>query len=151
MSTTQATSGVAGQQGQQATTGSNSFNSLDVESFIKMLVAELQNQDPMNPTSNSEILQEVSQIKAIQSNQQLNETLQSVELGQNLASAANLLNQTIKGLDDSGNTVSGKVDKISIDNNVPTLHIGNSTVALKNVSEILPAGTAAPAQDAAQQ
>ena len=56
-------------------------------------MAELQNQDPMEPMKNSELLQQVSQIRAIQSNDRLTDTLESVSLGQNLATAGNLLDR----------------------------------------------------------
>ena len=43
-------------------TSGDAFNSMSSQDFIKMLVAQLQNQDPTQPVSNTEILQEVSQI-----------------------------------------------------------------------------------------
>jgi flagellar basal-body rod modification protein FlgD len=131
----------------QSTTASASasatstFGNVNLDDFIKMLVAELQNQDPMEPMKNSDLLQEVSQIRAIQSNDQLNTTLQSVSLGQNLTNASILLGGTITGLNDSGDKITGMVDRVTLDNGVATLHIGDNTVSLNNVSEVLPAGT----------
>jgi flagellar basal-body rod modification protein FlgD len=149
MSTTGASSGVSGQQGQQTTTG-NAFNSLNTESFIKMLVAELQSQDPTNPASNTEILQQVSQIKAIQSDDNLSTTLQSVQLGQSLATASNLIGRTVSGKDTNGDAVSGQVTKVSIDNSLPTLYVGDQSLPLANVTDILPAGTATSATSGTQ-
>jgi len=88
-------------------TGTNAFDSLNVQDFINMLVAELQNQDPTQPVDNSEILNEVSQIRSIESNDQLTTTLQSVLLGQNVATGGSLINQTITGTDAAGNSVGG--------------------------------------------
>ena len=130
--------GVSGQQGAQAT-DNDAFKNLDLDAFLQILVTELQNQDPMQPMNNTELLQQVSQIRSIQSNDQLNSTLQSVSLGQNLITAGNMLNQNIAGLDDNGNKITGVVDRVTIDNGVATLHVGNDTVKLQNVSEILPA------------
>ena len=76
---------------QSSGSGKDAIDSLDTSAFIKMLVAELQNQDPMNPMSNSEMLQQVSQIRSIQSNDNLSTTLQSVLLGQNLATAGYMM------------------------------------------------------------
>ena len=61
-------SNVTGQSGQQATSGTDAFQEVDLDVFIKLLIAELQNQDPMNPLDNHEILQQVSQIREIESN-----------------------------------------------------------------------------------
>jgi flagellar basal-body rod modification protein FlgD len=135
---TTAISGIQGQLSQQATAGQDALNKVDLNQFLKMLIAELQNQDPMNPMSNSEIVQQVSQIQAIQTNQQLNQTLTSVQLGQNVATAGALMYHTISGLSDSNQQISGSVDGVSIENGALKLHVGQDTVDLKNVSEILP-------------
>ena len=133
---TSALSGVVqGQLGQQTTTG-DAFNNMDLGQFIKLLVTEMQNQDPMNPMDNSQILQQISQIKAIASNDKMSTTLSSMQLQQNMMSGSVLMNQTITGLTDQGNRISGVVDKVSIDSGTVILHIGNDTVQLKNVSEI---------------
>ena len=62
-----------------------------------MLVTELQNQDPTQPMSNTDLMNQVSQIQSIESNQQLTSTLQSVALGQSIASAGNLIGRTVTG------------------------------------------------------
>lgn len=133
--------GIQGQQGQQAPGGKDRFEAMGTESFLKLMIAELQNQDPTSPMSNSELLQQVSQIREIQSNVKMSETLEAVTLSQNLASAANLIGKTVKGLDDSAAEVSGRVDRVSIVDGVPKLYVGQSAVGLKNISEILDAPT----------
>ncbi len=134
---TGSTSGVVGAQGQQTTTGYDAFNNLNLDDFIKMLVTELQNQDPLSPMSNTEILQQVAEIRSIASNQQLTSTLQSVVLGQNINTANNMLGRTITGLTDDSQQITGVVDAVSVQDNMPLLHVGQQTVQLKNVSEIL--------------
>jgi flagellar basal-body rod modification protein FlgD len=123
-------------------TGTNAFDSLNVQDFINMLVAELQNQDPTQPVDNSEILNEVSQIRSIESNDQLTTTLQSVLLGQNVATGGSLINQTITGTDAAGNSVTGQVSSISIANGTVTLNLSdNDTITLSNVTGVSPSGT----------
>ena len=117
------------------------FASLQPSDFVNMLCAELQYQDPTQPMDSSQILQEVSQIDNISTNQQLNTTLQSVLLGQNISSASSLLGMPVSATDASGNAVSGTVSSVSISNGVATLNIGGTSVPLSNVTEILPYGT----------
>lgn len=130
-------SGVVGQQGQQNTNGTDAFGDVDLQEFLAMMIAELQNQDPLNPMDNAQILQQVSQIQEIESNKKLNESLASVTLGQNLTAAGSMLGQVIRGLAEDDSYVVGKVDRVSISDGTPTLHIGQSQIALKNVTEIL--------------
>jgi flagellar basal-body rod modification protein FlgD len=103
---------------------------------MNMMIAELQNQDPLNPTDNSEILQQISQIDAIQSNTQLTSTLQTVQLGQNIATASALIGMSVVGTDASGNSVSGTVSSASISGGAAQLQIGSSTVPLSNVTKV---------------
>jgi flagellar basal-body rod modification protein FlgD len=105
-----------------------------------MLVAELQNQDPTNPVTNSELMQEVSQIRSIQATDGLNSTLQSVLLGQSVATAGNLIGRAVKGKDAQGNDVSGNVSSVSISGGNATLNVGNSTLPLSNVTQVSAAG-----------
>jgi len=139
MSTASATTGVLGQQGQQTTTQVDPWGNLDLDEFVKLLVVELQNQDPMEPMSNQEILNQISQIREIESNQRLTDTLGSVLMGQNLVTAGNMLGQVVKGLSETGDRVSGVVDRVSIEDGLAKVHIGEQTLDLKNISEILPA------------
>ena len=132
--------GIMGQQGGQNTTGVDPWCTVDMDDFVKLLVTELRNQDPMEPMSNQEILQQISQIREIESNSRLTETLESVLLGQNVATAGNLMGQLVKGLSDAGERVAGRVDRVSIDDGVAQVHVGEQMLALKNVSEILPEG-----------
>jgi flagellar basal-body rod modification protein FlgD len=118
------------------TTSTNSFQSLTAQDFLNMMVAELQNQDPTNPTDSSQILQEVSQIDAIQSNTQLTTTLQGVQLGQSIATASALIGMSVVGTDANGNAVSGTVSSASINSGAAQLQIGSSSIPLSNVTQV---------------
>jgi flagellar basal-body rod modification protein FlgD len=128
--------GQASQQTPSTVANSDAFNKMDLGQFIKLLVTEMQNQDPMNPMDNSQILQQISQIKAIASNDKMTTTLSSLQIQQDMMSGSVLLNQTIKGLNASGKMISGKVDKVSVADNNVQLHVGDDTIDLKNVAEI---------------
>lgn len=132
--------GAIGQQVQQNPTGHDAFGEIDLNDFIKLMVTELQNQDPLDPMDNAQILEQMSQIRSIKSNDRLTDTLEAVSLGQSLVTASNLLERTIVGLSDRSETVTGRVDRVSIQDGLAKLHIGEHTIDLKNVAEILPEG-----------
>lgn len=120
-----------------SSSGLDSLRDVGVDDFLKMLIAELQNQDPLNPTDNNQILQQVGQIRNIQSTSQLTETLQSVLLGQNLSSASNLINKQIHGLTADGKNVEGRVERVTIEDGTPRLIVGANSLSLSSVREIL--------------
>ncbi len=140
---------------------SNSLGNLNVNDFLKMLLAELQNQDPLSPMDSTTMLTQISQISQVGSTQSLTNTLQSVLLGQSLGNATSLIGKTVTGLADDGTNVTGQVDKVSISNNEPVLNIGDASIQLTNVQAVLPdsvtnaaasllAPAAAPTDPAAQ-
>ncbi len=130
-------SGIQSQQSTEVPGASGGLADLDLDAFLSLLITELQNQDPLNPMENTEILQQVSQIREIQTNMSMTETFESVTLAQNTATAARLLGQTVKALDDQAEEVTGRVDRVTIsDGESPKLHVGEHVISLKNVSEI---------------
>ncbi len=114
----------------------NSIQQLDVEHFITLMITELQNQDPLNPLDNAQMLQQISQIREIGATDNLTKTLESVLLGQNISSASSLLGKEIRAITDTGSPVFGKVDKVTITDGIPRLHVGFDEVGLNNVAEI---------------
>ena len=132
-----ATVGIVGTRGQQNPTGHDALRDVDMDEFLKLLITELQYQDPMNPMSNHEILQQLSQIREVESNMRLIDTLESVRLGQNMAAASSMIGRPIAGLTDDSQLVVGRVDRVSIVDGQPKLNVGEHVVDLKNVSEIL--------------
>jgi len=139
------TSAVSGstQAGQQPKSGDNALRGLDMAEFLNLMIAELQNQDPLNPMENGEILQQISQIREIGVSSQLSDTLGAVLNGQNIASASSLIGKKVEGLTDDGKEISGIVDRVTIADGKPRLHIGDKSLDLKKVREIQPTPSAA--------
>ena len=112
------------------------YDSLKVSDFIQLLVTELTNQDPTAPVDNSTILQEVSLIKSIQSEENMTDTLDNMNASTNIASAANLVGRKVTGMNSSSESVTGTVDSVTIDDGSVTLQVGNYKIDLSNVTKI---------------
>ena len=65
-----------------STTGTTARNNMDPESsqdrFLKLLVAQLNNQDPMNPMDNAQMTTQMAQINTVSGIQELNATLKGM-------------------------------------------------------------------------
>lgn len=131
----------------QQAKNNDALRDLDMSEFLELMITELQNQDPLNPLENAEILQQISQIREIGATGRLTETLDAVLLGQNLTSASSMIGKTVEALSDDAKTVRGVVDKVTVTDGDPRLHIGDKAIRLKNVKEILAQGDM-PAADA---
>jgi flagellar basal-body rod modification protein FlgD len=116
------------------------LNSLTADSFLKILVAQLQNQDPTDPVNNQDLLNQMSSLRALQSNIELGSTLKSLSLTQQLASGTSYIGKTVSAnvTDSSGNPqqISGAVDRVIVRNGSTVLGIGEQEVPINQVSEI---------------
>jgi flagellar basal-body rod modification protein FlgD len=121
--------------GQQAFGSRNSINDLDLDAFLKLMITELQNQDPLNPLENDQLISQIGEIRSVGATDKLTQTLDTVLLGQNLSSATNLIGTHITGLSDDNQRVDGLVDRISITNGQPKLHLELGSTARANAAE----------------
>ncbi len=131
------TAAKAGTSGTSSTGNkSQTMRQIGMDVFLKLLLAELKNQDPLKPLDNHELLQQISQIREVESNMQLTETLEAVFLGQMLNTATGLLGQNVEGLSDSGQKVRGKVEEVSMVDGRAKLRIDGHLVDLRNVQSV---------------
>lgn len=120
------------------------LNDVNVDQFLELMIAELQNQDPLNPMDNTELVQQISQIREISATNQLSDTLSAVLLGQNMATASSLIGKHVSALSDDFENVDGVVDRVSVtvdeeNDSARSLrvHIGEHSIQLNNVREIV--------------
>jgi flagellar basal-body rod modification protein FlgD len=135
--------------GTQSKTNSN-FN-LQPMDFIKMMVTQLQQQDPTKPADNSQLLAQMSQIGQLQSSNTLTESLKGMVLQNQIGSAGNLIGKSIQGLDDQNNELGGVVNSVKVEGTDVFLELDNGNkLALSRVTSIAgaknAAGVAAPAK-----
>ncbi len=120
---------------------------LGADDFLQLLVTQLTNQDPLEPTSNEVILEQLSSIREIQLSTTLTESLQTLTGNQRFGSAAALIGKQVAGTvgKDPAIDVSGRVTAVQFDpkgNVILQLDTGDS-VPLERVQTV-----ADPAADA---
>ncbi len=122
----------------------NDLSDVDLDEFLGLLITELQNQDPLNPMDNAQMLTQISQIREIGSTNQLTETLSTLAIGQELTMASNMIGKSVTALDTNSNQVDGVVDRVSVQTDAEdpsirkvSVHIGDSIVDIKNIREIV--------------
>ncbi len=118
-----------------STSTGNAINDIDMNTFLKLMITELQQQDPLNPMDNKDMLNQIAQIRAVGASDQLTKTLNSVLLGQNITSATNLIGADVSALTDDGQAVTGIVNRVAIDKGVPKIHIENSPGASPSTAD----------------
>ena len=94
----------AAQTSTVASSTSNAASALSGEDFFKLLIAELTNQDPLEPTSNQDLLNQISSIRDIELSTSLSESLTSLTEQQRFASAGSLIGQFVTASDSGDGT-----------------------------------------------
>jgi len=118
---------------------------LKPEDFIKMMITQLQNQDPLQPAKNEELLAQMSQIGQLQSSTDLQTSLKSMVLQNNIGAAGNLIGKMVQGMDESGKQVKGLVNSVRVVDGNVSLELDNGkTLAMDHVTDVAtaPAPTA---------
>lgn len=136
MSSTSSVS-VQGQVGQQVETGYDAYSELETGDFLELIIAELQNQDPMNPTDTSDMLNQFNQIREIASNDKLTETLEGVLLGQKISTSSSLIGKLVEGMTAEGDKIIGQVDAVTVNDNEPNLLVSGSYITMNNILQII--------------
>lgn len=108
------------------------LNGLTSQTFLKLLITQLQNQDPTNPTDSNELLQQVSSMQSLQANIELQSTLKTVSLNQQLSSAASFLGKTVAATQGE-NFISGVVDSVRVADGKALLTVEGNEVDLASV------------------
>jgi flagellar basal-body rod modification protein FlgD len=84
--------------------------------FLKLMIQELVNQDPLNPLKNEDLLAQISQIKNMETLSKLDQTMTGMRFQQGLATAGALLGTSVKGVSTAGANVSGLIVKVTASN-----------------------------------
>lgn len=115
-------------------TSSNKSNGMDKEAFLQLLVAQMQYQDPLEPTSNTEYIAQYAQFSQV-------EQLQNVAKGMELMRASSLVGQEvyIKTTDAKGNSTFkyGRVDYIVYENDKAYLSIEDNLYSMDDLYNVV--------------
>lgn len=109
-------------------------NSMDKDAFLQLLVAQMQYQDPLEPTSNTEFVSQYAQFSQV-------EQMQNMAATSELARATSLVGDYVyvktTGSDGEPNYVYGKVDYVAFENNKAYVSIEESLYSIDDVDTVV--------------
>jgi flagellar basal-body rod modification protein FlgD len=113
---------------------------LGKQDFLKLLMAQLQNQDPMKPMDDTQMIAQMAQFSALEATQQLNATIQNNNNVQTIAQAGALIGKYIRADQADGTTTTGAVTGVNFTstNGVvsPTVIVDNKDVDYSTIRQI---------------
>jgi len=120
-----------------AATTSNAFAELSSEEFINILVAELSNQDPLEPQDSSALLEQLSSLRNIESQMSLQDQLEDLVNQNQLAMAGGMIGKMVSGRDSFNQEVEGIVTAIRVEDGKAILELDSAkTMPIDNVLRV---------------
>jgi len=111
---------------------------LGQQDFLKLLITELANQNPLKPSDGADMMNQMTQMASIQAMTSMQENLALLRTDQQLNLGQSLINKTIEVVDIDGSTVTGVVDKVFLTDGVVYFIIGGKEYPLASLLSILP-------------
>jgi flagellar basal-body rod modification protein FlgD len=96
--------------------------SIGIQDFLKILSAQLNNQDPLKPMDNQEFVAQIAQFASLEQSRQLNVKIDSMLSIQSSQQSIGLLGKTVD-VNAQGNRVSGRVTALSLESGEPRMTI----------------------------
>lgn len=119
--------------------GSTGYGALSSKEFMKILLTELSNQDPFDPQDSGKLMEQISSLRNIESQLQLQETLTSMVSQYQIGAAGGMIGKLVAGLDAANNEVQGLVQSVRVQGGKAYLELDSgSLLAMDRVLAIAP-------------
>ena len=110
-------------------------NTITIESYFKLLGAQLANQDMMNPMDNSEMLNQMTQMAMVQSIASMTEGLKETQALSRQTHAMGMLGKKVStqitGSDGEPKIITGKVERVELGTDTPSIRISGYEGVIK--------------------
>jgi flagellar basal-body rod modification protein FlgD len=124
---------------QTSSSSSSVAGSLNEGDFLNLMMDQMKNQDPLNPSDPTQYMSELASFSSLDEQIQIQESASQTASNQAASSALQMLGQNVNYTDSNGNSGSGTVTAVDFTSSGPTLTIGGTSGI--SLSEITSAGT----------
>jgi flagellar basal-body rod modification protein FlgD len=120
----------------QTTQVSNPNGILGKDDFLKLLVAQMQNQDPMNPMDDNQTMSQMAQFSTVEGITNLNTAVDNQNFSNQVSQSVELLGKTITWLNADGTTGTGVADKVTVDGSSIDIDVDGQTVSPGSIMSV---------------
>lgn len=105
--------------------------------FLKLLVAQLQHQDPLKPLEDKEFIAQLAQFNSLEQMINLNQNFANAQKFQMLTQASALIGKSVAAISTTdGSQIQGKVLKVDVTDGQPSLDVGGKPVQLNEIVSV---------------
>lgn len=122
----------ASQSSKLSSDGSN----FSADDFMTLLLAQLRNQNPMEPLKENEMIVQMSQMNSVQELQKLNLAVTQLEQANQILSGSSLIGKTVSYLDAEGSLQELVVEEVTVNGAEILLKSGTLSIEMQQVVSI---------------
>lgn len=126
----------------------NRADGLGKQDFLKILITQLQNQDPMKPMEDREFITQLAQFSSLETLTNLDKRFEALAQSQALGQAAGIIGKHVEAKLEDGTTVTGTVTEVRMVGGSPRFVINGKEVDPSLVTTIGGAGAGTTPLDA---
>ncbi len=90
---------------QTATAAAAKSNTLNYNDFLKLMIAQMKNQDPLNPTDSTQYMSQIAQFSAVEQSINTNSKLDQLLVNSNISQASTMIGLVLKAPDGTTGTI----------------------------------------------
>jgi flagellar basal-body rod modification protein FlgD len=115
---------------------------LGKDDFLQLLVAQLQNQDPTQPTDSTAFVSQLAQFSALEQQTDTNQTMTGLAATTAINQGIDLLGRNVSFTRPDNSTGSGIVDSISLSSGAVVVDVGGESIDPSEITDVGQAPTA---------
>lgn len=129
---------------QNPATPTSAVKTLGQDDFLKLLAAQMQAQDPMDPMKDTEFVSQMASFTSLEQMKDLNGSLQTFATQQNAIGAQNYLGKTVSLFDPTNGAVTGTVSGVTFAAGTPQIVIDGNSYDPSTITSIQASATPNP-------
>lgn len=136
--TVDSTTPIAAYPGQTASESRIPVKTLDQQDFLKLLVAQMTQQDPLNPKSDLEMIPQMVSFTTLEQSKSMQTDIAQLRAEQQMLQANSLLGRTVEIQDESKARFTGQVTAVQMEEGTPKLVVNGKQYDLSQLVSITP-------------
>ncbi|MHB8126798.1 MAG: flagellar hook assembly protein FlgD [Desulfitobacteriaceae bacterium] len=121
---------------------------LGKDDFLKLLITELKNQDPLQPMDNKDFIAQMAQFSSLEQMNNvasainnLNTNMTVLNLQSLITQCSSLIGKQVSGQNENGDDIKGIVDSVKLIEGSVQLQIGDKTLYINEITDIATAAS----------
>src|SRR5581483_5616912 len=109
---------------------------LGKDDFLKLLVTQLQNQDPTSPTDSSAFMSQLAQFSSLEQETNISQSVDTLSTTEAVTQGVDLIGKPVTYTGTDGKTATGTVDGVAVSADGVTFDVGGVTVQPSDITNV---------------